>query len=245
METGVDVYCIDVRKQRNYDGNTYGESTLTLFVRFPQPGVLNRGSYHLDFLEVEPIYDDKGHCLSPGIAWGDTEALREQWRLYGGPEVATDFRQPDNSGALVNLWLKPPAWGATRLRRVKGVIEMSAGKWDDLTFRDLAGAAGKPLDSPGLVGLQMTPSLLDDTDGTAVVLRAVGVTSRLKHWSLEDDNGDAEGERRPTKPISAGEEIRFLIRGGTVNPRTALRMTVFIAAASRRHAFDIQDVILP
>jgi hypothetical protein len=218
-----------------------------LFVEFPRPGVLDRESYHVDFLELEPIYDDKGHCLYPGVRWGDTEALREQWHVCGGPqsEVATDFRQPGNSGPLVDLLLKPPAWGATRLRRVKGVIEMSAGKWDDLTFRDLAGAAGKPLESPGLVGLQMTPSLRDETDGMAVVLRVVGVTSRLTRCSLEIDGEYAECERRPAKPISGGEERSYLFRGGTIDPRTELRMTVFIAAVSRRHTFDIQDVILP
>jgi hypothetical protein len=245
MEVGVEVYRTDVRKWRDYAGNGSGDFTLTLFIDFPQPGVLDRGSYHFDFLELEPIYDDKGHCLSQGVAPGDTEALKEQWRLYGGPEVAEDFPEPGKRGPLLQLSLEPPAWGATRLRRIKGVIEVSAGRWDDLTFRGLAGAAGKPLESSGLVGVRMTPFLLDEADGMTVVLRVVGVTSRLRCWSLENLGKEAHYERRPAKPVVGGEETSCLIRRGTVSPRTALTMTVFLATTSQRYAFDIQDVVLP
>lgn len=108
-ESRVRVQETESHKWISKTGEIYGDARLTLFFDFPE----TPPKFHFDLIELDPIYDDKGKCVFKGSQPGDTETVKEQWRIYGGPRIFIDLGK---RGPLLDLPMSAPARGAISLQ---------------------------------------------------------------------------------------------------------------------------------
>ncbi len=245
---GVEVTEIWVRKFRIVHGKPpiAGEMKLKLLVAIPPDSKLAGREFYFDKLTIEPVHDDTGKLLSPKDFASELEGRR--------PGVVTASHigegKAARSGPALEIYLDLPARKADTIRRLKGAIEVTAGKQETLTVKDVVKAAGKPIDSPKLVGLKVTPVVRKEKDKTVVALQITGNAERLLSWYPKNEGVKFSTMTEPVRRIDGGVELGEHVypiedSDADILSGMGLRLTVFVPTASQRFAFDLKDVELP
>lgn len=247
---GVEVTEVSERRFRTGPAGSpgVGELKLSLFFAVPAGPSVAGKKFYFDKVAIDPVYDATGRRLSPDEFAEYVEGLG---RHHG---VVTADHQGEGkdarSGPSLEFYLDLPARNAATIKRLKGSAEVTAGSEEELTIRDVAGAAGKAIDSPALVGLSVTPVVRKEKGKTVVALRVTGNAERLLSWYPTNEGVNFSTAAEPTRPIEGGVELGeevYHVEDSKIDvlPGMELRLKVFVPAASYRFAFDLKDVELP
>lgn len=153
-------------------------------------------------------------------------------------------------GPVLELYLKLPARHASTIPRLSGTIEVAAVRQESLVIENLIKCAGKPINSPLLVGLEITPFIRKEEGNTLISLRITGSPVRLYAWDLVKNDENFSVSHEPDRPITGGIELNYrpyfcekseadMLSG------MGLELRVFVPSALYRCEFDLKDIELP
>lgn len=189
--------------------------------------------------QLAPIVDDQGNLLSTKKR---LEAIDFYQRETRSPHT---FSRPDGSGHILTFLVDAPARKATKIKQIKGRVEITTTGSQRIVFEKLSTLVGKPLEHKLLGDLRIVPELTVGDDGTDLTLHMTGKHHLVKYWHLEDGGRHVrasmqhEGRRHPTiKEVGRGYAAR-------VSEKAALVLTVRTAGVKQVVDFEFTDVELP
>lgn len=197
-----------------------------------------------DFLvrlvKLAPIADDTGKILSTDERRKEIRPLAEEVRA----SELKSFR--GRRGPVVSLLLDAPSRGASRIKTLKGRIEVTPAGRETITLKNLPSLVGKQVKHDLLTETNVVPRIEIDDDLTEVTLEITGQHDRLIDWAVAQDGQplrpameSKSGIRDPVKSLGKGyRRIRL-------NKNTSLLIAVTTIGMKQVIDFEFADLDLP
>ena len=191
-------------------------------------------------LKLEPVIDDTGKLLSTRQRRHHMPILTSEVR---GNELKT-FR--GRHGPVIRLLLDAPARSASRIKRLKGQIEVLPSGRKTITLDNLPSLVDKQLKHDLLTETNVVPRIERDDDVTEVTLEITGRRDRLIAWTVA----------RNGKPLRAhmesesaeGDAVKKWGQGfRRLQPDESTSLLIAVTTAGQKQVIDFEfsDLELP
>ena len=153
--------------------------TLTIWLPFSNAGA-TKDQFLARLIELETVEDDTGKLLSTKDRLQSDRGLKGQVLL---PHNMQDFRA-GREGKAIFLRLDAPARRASIIKHLKGTVEVQRVKIKTITFENIHGLVGKPLEHPELKGVTIVPSIEGDETSTTFTMEVTKGRPWPVDWSI-------------------------------------------------------------
>lgn len=191
-------------------------------------------------VELEPIVDDTGKVLS-------TEDRRRNMLPLQKEQRAREFKTfRGRRGPVVSLLLDAPLRRASRIKLLKGRLEITPARTEKIIVDNLPSLVGKRVKHDLLKKLTIVPRIEIVDDTTEVTLDITGQTDRLIAWTVAQDgkplnwaNQSESARADPVRTVGHGYP-RF-----QPNKKTSLLLAVATVGMKEIIDFEFSDLELP
>ena len=192
-------------------------------------------------VSLEPIVDDTGKTLSTDKRRSEIDFLREETRTR-------EFRSARNrKGPVIRMTLDAPASRASKIKAIKGRIELFATGSETITLKNLPSLVDKRIKHKSLSEIKIVPRINKVFgDSTEVALSVSGKQDRLIDWTVVHngrqlfEDSMSKSSNRDSATILGKAYRRF-------QPDENTSLLIKIATAKKKQTIDFEftDVELP
>jgi hypothetical protein len=191
-------------------------------------------------VSLEPIVDDTGTRLSPDNRLRDIRPLAMEVRADESKSAR------GRRGPVVRLLLDAPSRAATRIRSLKGRVEVTSSGREIINLENILARVGKTVQHELLAETRIVPQIKSADGMTEVTLTVTGQHDRLMAWTIAQNGKplEPESEWRSAEGGSvqtSGQDYRQL----QLDQNTSLMMAVATGGKKQVIDFEFVNVDLP